>query len=190
MIRRRGVRRRRFMFLVLVVLTASTTVFSGASFTSRSTNDGNSFSAKADWVAPTSTASSPATVSSPTFTVTYTSGDAGSGVASVELWVKRPGDGSYSLADTDNSPGSPSFSYTPAAGDGAYSFYTRASDAANNYEAAPGSADTTTASQLERHDGSVVRRPRSPTYANSDSRSPTRRPTAQAAPASTRSSYG
>src|SRR5439155_11763918 len=46
---------------------------------------------------------------------------------------------------TDSAPAaSGSFSYTAAAGDGSYSFYTKALDKAGNYETAPASADTTT----------------------------------------------
>src|SRR3712207_7401051 len=47
----------------------------------------------------------------------------------------------YALVATDNSPGTPSFTYTAEQGDGTYLFYTRARDNATNFEAAPGSAD-------------------------------------------------
>src|SRR5947207_1315179 len=94
---------------------------------------------------PSSGASSPAFSTGNTFTVNYSSSDAGpSGLKEVELWVMRPADGSFSLAATDTTPGSPSFSYTASAGDGTYRFYTRARDNAGNFETAPASADTET----------------------------------------------
>jgi hypothetical protein len=96
-----------------------------------------------DRTTPSSSASSPGSTRSSTFTVTYSSSDSGSGVTQVELWVMRPGDSTFSLASTDSSPSSPSFSYT-ASSNGLYHFYTRARDVAGNYEAAPSSADTST----------------------------------------------
>ena len=78
---------------------------------------------------PSSSASAPAYTNSSPVTVTYTSSDSGpSGVKEVELWVKRPGDAAYALVATDATPASPSFSYTPSAGEGSYRFYTRARD--------------------------------------------------------------
>jgi hypothetical protein len=130
--------------LALAAMAAATAGFSGATFASRSTNPSNLFQTSSDWVPPTSSASSPASTSSTTFTVSYSSGDAGGGVKEVELWVKRPGDSSYSKTATDTTPASPSFSYTASAGLGSYSFYTRARDNADNYEAAPASPDATT----------------------------------------------
>jgi Big-like domain-containing protein len=97
-----------------------------------------------DVTAPTSQASSPASANSTSIAVEYTASDAHSGLASVELWAKPAGAGSYEKVATDDAPGaSGSFSYSAAA-DGSYSFYTRARDAAGNYESAPGSADSTT----------------------------------------------
>jgi hypothetical protein len=96
-----------------------------------------------DTATPDSKASAPASSTSTTFSVTYTSADVGTGVAEVELWVKGPNDGSFSLADTDTTPASPSFSYT-ATDDGPYEFYTRARDGAGGYEDAPASADAVT----------------------------------------------
>src|SRR5207253_6604771 len=70
--------------------------------------------------------------------------DIGSGLASVELWAKAPA-GSFAKVATDTSPGGGgSFSYTAAAGDGDYGFYTIAVDKAGNREAAPASPDSTT----------------------------------------------
>src|SRR5205085_11600809 len=66
------------------------------------------------------------------FTIAYTASDLApsSGLDKVELWVKTPGGSSYSLALTDTSPAASgrSFSYTALAGEGTYSFYTRAFD--------------------------------------------------------------
>jgi hypothetical protein len=99
-----------------------------------------------DTTAPGSSASAPATAASGPIAITYSADDgSGTGVASVELWAKAPGDSSYSLAGTDGSPASPSFTYTPTAGDGTYSFYTVAVDALGNREAAPATPDGQTA---------------------------------------------
>jgi hypothetical protein len=66
-------------------------------------------------------------------------------LATVELWARPPGAGAFAKVATDSSPSaSGSFAYTAAAGDGSYAFYTRATDAAGNYEEAPTSADATT----------------------------------------------
>jgi hypothetical protein len=98
-----------------------------------------------DTIAPSSVAASPASTNSTSITVTYTASDGGSGLAAVELWAKAPGAGGYAKAATDSSPGaSGSLSYTAAAGQGTYSFYTRALDGAANYEAAPGAPDSST----------------------------------------------
>src|SRR5207248_7760973 len=71
-------------------------------------------------------------------TVSYTASDVGSGLADVELWAKGPGETGYSKVATDSGAGiDNSFSYTAALGDGSYRFYTRAHDAAGNYEAVP-----------------------------------------------------
>jgi hypothetical protein len=98
-----------------------------------------------DTAAPISQAASPATSSSTSISVSYTASDSSSGLATVELWAKPPGAGSYAKVATDSSPSaSGSISYSAASGDGAYAFYTRANDAAGNYETAPASADSTT----------------------------------------------
>ena len=96
---------------------------------------------------PGSKASSPASTHSSPFAVHYTVSDPSpsSGIASVELWARRPGQAGYSKVATDPTPGSPSFSYKPAAGAGTYSFFTRARDKAGNYETAPRSPDASTA---------------------------------------------
>src|SRR5205807_8293396 len=71
-----------------------------------------------------------------------------SGLASVDLYVKKPGDSGFELAHT-NSDGSSSFSYTVPTKEGkpvngSYSFYTIAHDKAGNDEGAKSAADTTT----------------------------------------------
>jgi len=97
-----------------------------------------------DTQAPTSQAGSVGRTASASISVSYSATDSGSGLKSVELWVRPPG-GAYSQVATDGSPGATgSFTYSAAAGDGAYDFYTRAWDNSNNYEAAPASADSET----------------------------------------------
>jgi hypothetical protein len=98
-----------------------------------------------DTAAPSSQAASAASANSTAIAVTYSAADGGSGLAAVELWAKAPGAGAYAKAATDSSPGaSGSFSYTAAAGQGTYSFYTRALDNAANYEPAPSVPDSST----------------------------------------------
>ena len=84
---------------------------------------------------PTSTATSPQYATSAAITVGYTAADPGSaasGLHTVELWARTPGASSYSKVATDSTPSATgSFTYT-AAGDGSYSFYTVATDAAGN----------------------------------------------------------
>ena len=80
-----------------------------------------------------------------TLAVGYVADGTGSALDKVELWVKRPGDSSYSLASTDSSPGATgSFTYTAAAGDGEYAFYAIAVDKAGNARAVPASRDSAT----------------------------------------------
>src|SRR5205807_1351382 len=99
-----------------------------------------------DSTPPSSKATSPASVTSATWNVSYTASDdaGGSGLASVELWVKAPNATSYSKAATNNGAASSGmFSYTATAGDGNYALYTIAVDRAGNHEAAPSTADAT-----------------------------------------------
>jgi hypothetical protein len=106
---------------------------------------GDDGSTVVDTVAPTSAAAAPATVASPPIDVSYKADDGGgSGVGRVELWVKPPNAGSYSLAGIDDTPESPSFSYVPTSGGGAYSFATVAMDRAGNREPATLGADAET----------------------------------------------
>ncbi len=97
-----------------------------------------------DTQAPTSQAGSVGRTASASISVSYSAADSGSGLQSVELWARPPG-GAYSQVATDSTPGATgSFTYSAAAGDGAYDFYTRAWDNSNNYEAAPAAADSET----------------------------------------------
>jgi hypothetical protein len=100
-----------------------------------------------DTTAPSSQAQSPATSTSLKFTVPYIASDGtGSGLATVDLYAKGPNDSSYDKVATQAAPAtSGSFSYTAPEGNGTYSFYTIATDNVGNAEAAPGSADSTTA---------------------------------------------
>src|SRR5207302_1876536 len=96
---------------------------------------------KLDTTVPSSSASSPQYSSSTAITVSYSASDTGSGLGSVELWAKAPGAGSFSKVATDSTPGAAgSFSYTAAAGEGDYGFYTVAVDKAGNRAAPPPSA--------------------------------------------------
>ena len=54
--------------------------------------------------------------------------------------MRKGTSGAFSLAATDTSPESPSFTYSPSLGNGTYQFYTRARDLSGNYEAAPSPA--------------------------------------------------
>jgi hypothetical protein len=100
-----------------------------------------------DTTAPSSKASSPATATAAGWTVSYTAADntGGSGLAEVDLYAQAPGASTFSKVASDTTPGATgSFAYTAAAGNGAYSFYTLATDKAGNVEAAPSTADATT----------------------------------------------
>ena len=80
-------------------------------------------------------------------TISYTAADnsGGSGLARVDLYAQAPGQSGYSLVASDpTGSSSGSFSYTAAAGEGAYNFYTVATDKAGNVQAAPASPNTTT----------------------------------------------
>jgi hypothetical protein len=96
-----------------------------------------------DFDAPTSAATAPAFSRTTPIAVDYTAADP-SGIAKVELWVKAPGGDRAHKLDVDVTPDTPSFRYEPGSGEGRYEFFTRAWDAAGNYEDAPASADATT----------------------------------------------
>jgi hypothetical protein len=101
-----------------------------------------------DSVKPSSSATSPASTNQTTFTVGYTGASdpaPSSGLDKVELYVKTPISGTYSLAHTFNSPAaSDSFSYSASDGDGSYDFYSLAYDNAGNAEAVPVGPDHVT----------------------------------------------
>src|SRR5205823_2249423 len=119
---------------------------------------------KLDTTVPSSSASSPQYSSSTAITVSYSASDTGSGLGSVELWAKAPGAGSFSKVATDSTPGAAgSFSYTAAAGDGSYGFYTVAVDKAGNRESAPATADSPTTLATRRPSSSAS----SPQYSSS-----------------------
>ena len=102
---------------------------------------------KVDTHRPSSTASAPASTRHSPFNVTYTASDPSpsTGLSSVELWVRRPGQTAFAKVATDTTPTTTrSFSFTPHPA-GTYRFYTRAKDKAGNYEAPPGVADASTA---------------------------------------------
>ena len=93
-----------------------------------------------DLAPPSSSTPAPARTSATTVIVNYTATDGASGVATVDLWVKAPGESSYSKAGSDIR-GSGSFNYTAKTGDGSYEFYTVATDKAGNAESAPDGPD-------------------------------------------------
>jgi Tol biopolymer transport system component len=98
-----------------------------------------------DITPPVSKASGPAMNRTGSWTVTYESSDPGTpalGVVKVELFVKAPGSSSYKSTMTDTTLDG---KFAFAAGDeGAYAFYTVATDKAGNVEKAPAGADFTT----------------------------------------------
>src|SRR5205085_685379 len=103
-----------------------------------------------DRVAPSSGATSPQLDNSGTIAVDAHASDPSpsSGLASVDLYVKKPGASGFELAHT-NSDGSSSFSYTVPTKEGkpvngSYSFYTIAHDKAGNDEGAKSAAESST----------------------------------------------
>ncbi len=99
----------------------------------------------ADTTAPVSKASAPAVSTSPTWQVSYTATDNGSGVAKVELFVKRPGAASYASAGVDTAPALDGKLVFDSGGvEGDYAFYTVATDKAGNVEGVPATPDAVT----------------------------------------------
>src|SRR5207248_7045332 len=114
------------------------------------TESTHTFTVKLDTAAPSSGATSAQFDNTGTSSVDAHATDASpsSGVSSVDLYVKKPGESSFSLAHT-NSDGSSSFSYTVPTTEGkpvngSYAFYTIAHDKAGNDEAAKSAAETST----------------------------------------------
>ncbi|TMK43859.1 MAG: hypothetical protein E6G55_11950, partial [Actinobacteria bacterium] len=85
----------------------------------------------------------PATETTPVFTVTATALDPG-GVATVELFYRKDG-GTWTSGGVDPAtPWSWMFDTIPLGGDGTYDFYSIATDASANVEAAPAGPDAST----------------------------------------------
>src|SRR5439155_3974197 len=101
-----------------------------------------------DTVAPSSAATSAPYDNSGSIAINAHASDASpsSGVSSVDLYVKKPGDSSFSL-QTSNASGVFNFAVPTSTGtpiNGTYSFYTIVHDNAGNVEASKSSADTQT----------------------------------------------
>src|SRR6202035_1945071 len=110
----------------------------------------HTFTVKTDTVAPSSGATSGQLDNTGTIAVDAHATDPSpsSGVSSVDLYVEKPGESTFTLAHT-NTDGSSSFNYTVPTSSGQpvngnYSFYTLAHDNAGNNEATKTSAETTT----------------------------------------------
>jgi hypothetical protein len=100
-----------------------------------------------DVTAPTSQASAAAYSTASSWPVSYTAADnaGGSGLAAVELWVRRPGAKAFvKTATNTDAAQSGTFTYTASAGEGIYGFYTVAVDGQGNREAAPSAPDVST----------------------------------------------
>ncbi|MCD6326346.1 choice-of-anchor D domain-containing protein, partial [bacterium] len=96
-----------------------------------------------DTVAPQSSCTSPTYANSSPIAVDFTANDSPStGIASVDLWYSIDG-GDWTDSGLSETGTEGSFDFVPAA-DGAYEFYTIATDGAGNVEAAPGTADGST----------------------------------------------
>ncbi|MCD6328439.1 right-handed parallel beta-helix repeat-containing protein [bacterium] len=103
-----------------------------------------------DTAAPSSICTAPATATDG-FDIDYSADDGeGSGITQVELWFRHSynsgatWDPDWSYAEMTKSPATGSFSYSPALGEGIYEFYTIATDAADNTEQPPATADCAT----------------------------------------------
>ena len=96
-----------------------------------------------DQTAPVSRSTTAPLRNQTTIPITYVTDDAnGVGVATVDLFVKAPGQTSFTKAATDTDLDG-AFSYT-AARAGVYAFYTSATDRLGNVESAQTAADTVT----------------------------------------------
>jgi hypothetical protein len=97
-----------------------------------------------DRVAPTSSGAAPADSTSAPVRVSYSASDGGSGLATVDLYAKAPGQSAFAKVKTTATPGAAgSFSYTAGAADGSYAFYTVATDKAGNAETTSAAQSTT-----------------------------------------------
>jgi hypothetical protein len=164
----------------LVTTEGLTTFVNRTAFDNAGNSASTSPSVRIDKTKPTSSATSPAYNNSPTIHVSYTASDGGpSGLDSVELWVKGPGDAGYSQAGTDSSgAASGSFDYdVPTDGDGnlvdgTYRFYTIAVDKADNRENTPSTPDGSTTQTVQDSvdpDTSIGSHPSDPSNSSSAS---------------------
>ena len=111
---------------------AGLSLSSAATYSAATTNPGQSFTAAADWVAPTGAATVPAGTLRGTVTLSATASDAGSGVASVRLQRSPAGAATWTDVCTDaSSPYSCAFN-TTAVADGRYDVRAIATDNAAN----------------------------------------------------------
>jgi hypothetical protein len=102
-------------------------------------------------------ASSPSYRQTSTVNITWTATDATSGIASVRLYVKRPGYGWQGAGLAAQSGTSGTFTYTMAKGYGRYYFATVATDKAGNMEALPtGTGDDNT--RYLRANGTLIKK--------------------------------
>jgi hypothetical protein len=95
-----------------------------------------------DTHAPSSQGAGPSQSAATTWTITYTSSDETSGIASVDLYVLAPGATTYAKVGTDSTIQDGLFTYTGTT-DGRYLFHTVATDNAGNVESTPTSPDVT-----------------------------------------------
>jgi len=107
-----------------------------------------------DSFAPSSVASGPQRTRSTGWTVTYEVAD-DTAVASVALFVRRPGESGFEEVAVDTAAQDGSFTVAGDV-DGDYAYYTVASDPAGNVEAVPDTADAT--SVLDRTPPAIVSR--------------------------------
>ena len=89
-----------------------------------------------DTTKPDSNADSP-TYANAAIAVSWSAGDATSGVSSTRLWVKIGAGGTWTSTTLTQTGTSGTFNYTPSSGDGAYYFATVATDTAGNVESSP-----------------------------------------------------
>ncbi len=94
-----------------------------------------------DSTAPSSSCSAAESfVTSPSVELTYFAYDTGSGVDTVRVWY-RYYEGQWHESSVEGSGGSGTGTFTPPSDDGAYYFYSIATDCAGNVESAPSSPD-------------------------------------------------
>ncbi len=98
-----------------------------------------------DASAPASqTAALPALSTASAFDIAWSAADATSGLSGIELYVSRNGGAFAPYAGGPFTTSPIAFDASALGGDGAYAFYTRATDSASNFETAPGTPDAQT----------------------------------------------